>query len=101
MITPYRAQKQLLMERLVDVSCNTVDAFQGNEFEAVVLSTVRASGATGLGFLSDDRRLNVALTRARQVLLVVGHEETLCRSAEASKGLKKISNRVKTELKQS
>ena len=78
-ITPYRAQKQLLKER--GVSCNTVDAFQGNEFEAVVLSTVRAQRAqrAGLGFLSDDRRLNVALTRARQVLLVVGHEETLSR----------------------
>ncbi len=79
-ITPYRAQAQLLRERLAhapDVEADTVDAFQGREKEAVLVSLVRSNTAQAVGFLSDLRRMNVALTRARRHLFVVGDSATL------------------------
>jgi hypothetical protein len=73
-ITPYKAQMKLLAEQIsvppphsVDVS--TVDAFQGQEGDIVILSTVRTKAA---GFVDDRQRLNVALTRAKRILRVVG-----------------------------
>ena len=56
---------------------NTVDAFQGKECEVVVISAVRSNSRGSVGFLSDHRRLNVAITRARRGLIIVGHEPTL------------------------
>jgi senataxin len=53
------------------VEVNTVDAFQGREAKIVIFSAVRASGSHGIGFLSDVRRMNVALTRAKHFLFVI------------------------------
>lgn len=68
----------------VDVEVNTVDGFQGREKRVVLLSTVRSNSGGWIGFLNDKRRLNVALTRARDALLVVGNEGTLRRAAARS-----------------
>ena len=66
-VTPYAAQARLVRDRLdAAVEVNSVDAFQGREKEVVVVSTVRANAGGDVGFLSDWRRGNVALTRARR-----------------------------------
>ncbi len=61
------------------VQVHTVDSFQGSEADIVILSFVR-SGGSSVGFLSDFRRLNVALTRAKRVLLAFGNAKTLLTS---------------------
>src|SRR5207302_9440737 len=61
------------------VEVDGVDGFQGREKEAVVLSLVRSNPEGEVGFLADGRRLNVALTRARRKLLVLGDSATLSR----------------------
>jgi DNA polymerase III delta prime subunit len=79
-ITPYRAQVRVLRERLADVpglEIDSVDGFQGREKEAIVFSFVRSNNEGEIGFLSDTRRTNVALTRARRKLLAVGDSATL------------------------
>ncbi len=78
-IAPYSAQVTLLRERLgrEDVEVDTVDAFQGREKEAVLLSLTRSNGTGELGFLNDLRRINVAITRARRHLFIVGDSATL------------------------
>lgn len=79
-ISPYRAQAQWLREQLQDVpdlEIDTVDAFQGREKEAVLVSLVRSNGEQQLGFLEDLRRLNVAITRPRRHLFVTGDTATL------------------------
>ena len=57
---------------------DTIDAFQGREKDVVLVSLVRSNGDQALGFLEDLRRMNVALTRARRHLFVVGDSATLC-----------------------
>jgi superfamily I DNA and/or RNA helicase len=59
----------------------SVDGFQGREKEAIVLDLVRSNDDGDLGFLRDVRRMNVALTRARRFLLVVGDSATLARDS--------------------
>jgi predicted DNA helicase len=79
-ITPYRAQALLIREQLADVQdveVDTVDAFQGREKDAVLVSLVRSNSEQSLGFLEDLRRINVAITRARRHLFVVGDTATL------------------------
>lgn len=79
-ITPYRAQASLIRERLADVEAvevDTVDAFQGREKDAVLVSLVRSNAEQALGFLTDLRRMNVAITRPRRHLFVVGDSATL------------------------
>jgi hypothetical protein len=79
-IAPYRAQVRLLRDLLADVpglEVDSVDGFQGREKEAVVLSLVRSNPEGEIGFLADTRRTNVALTRARRKLLVIGDSATL------------------------
>ncbi|MFZ4736901.1 MAG: AAA domain-containing protein [Bradymonadia bacterium] len=81
-ITPYDAQVRLLRARLVaerrdGLEIDSVDAFQGREKEAIVVDLVRSNDAGELGFLNDVRRMNVALTRAKRFLLVVGDSATL------------------------
>ncbi len=79
-ITPYRAQVRKLRERLADVPAvevDSVDGFQGRENEAIVISLVRSNPAGTIGFLADTRRTNVAFTRARRALVVIGDSATL------------------------
>jgi predicted DNA helicase len=81
-ITPYLAQARLLRERLRPLAqqgleIGTVDGFQGREKEAIVLDLVRSNERAELGFLNDTRRMNVALTRAKRFLLVLGDSATL------------------------
>ncbi len=78
-ITPYAAQARRLRELIPDttVEIDTVDGFQGREKEAVVISLVRSNPQGELGFLTDTRRMNVALTRARRSLTVFGDSGTL------------------------
>lgn len=84
-ITPYLRQKQELIHRLKktfgdkimkSVEVGTVDGFQGQERDIVIFSCVRT---TRIGFLSDAKRMNVALTRAKHTLFVLGHRHTLQR----------------------
>src|SRR4029078_4009080 len=78
-IAPYAAQVRWLRERASDpaVEIDTVDGFQGREKEALVISLVRSTREGEIGFLADTRRMNVALTRARRKLIVVGDSATL------------------------
>ncbi|GEJ57570.1 AAA domain-containing protein [Anaeromyxobacter diazotrophicus] len=83
-ISPYDAQvqrlRQLLAARVDEgLEVDTVDGFQGREKEAVVVSLVRSNEAGEVGFLADVRRMNVALTRARRKLVVVGDGATVSR----------------------
>lgn len=85
-ITPYSQQANLLRRYFRDllgenyakfVEVNTVDAFQGREAKIVIFSAVRAAGSHGIGFLSDVRRMNVALTRAKSFLFVIARCESI------------------------
>jgi len=82
-IAPYAAQvrwlRQHAPERALEI--DTVDGFQGREKEAVVISLVRSNRTGEIGFLADTRRMNVALTRARRKLIVIGDSATLGRHA--------------------
>jgi ATP-dependent RNA/DNA helicase IGHMBP2 len=86
-ITPYRAQVDYL-QNIADqsstlhqiqkfFSINTVDAFQGQERDVIAISFVRSNDKNEVGFLGDIRRTNVAMTRARKKLIMVGDSATL------------------------
>lgn len=83
-ISPYSAQvgimKRLLHEKYPLVEISTVDGFQGREKEVIILSLVRSNDNFEVGFLKDDRRLNVAITRPKKQLCVIGNMEILERS---------------------
>lgn len=90
-ITPYQAQKAAITEQLQEsfapttatFDVNTVDGFQGQERDVIVLSCVRAYNPRGnIGFVADARRLNVAITRARKALYICGHLDSLKDSDE-------------------
>ena len=78
-ITPYTAQVRVLQERLENdaVEIGSIDGFQGREKEAVIISLVRSNPDHEIGFLRDTRRMNVALTRARRKLIVIGDSATI------------------------
>lgn len=85
-ITPYKAQLFRLRQRFADVygeqineqiEFNTTDAFQGRECEIIIFSCVRASPTGGIGFMTDIRRMNVGLTRARSSLWILGDSRAL------------------------
>lgn len=90
-ISPYKAQVQYL-RRLVRndaffkpyrqaITINTVDGFQGQERDVILISLVRANEEGQIGFLNDLRRMNVAITRARMKLIILGDASTLIRHA--------------------
>jgi superfamily I DNA and/or RNA helicase len=60
-----------------EVTINTVDSFQGQEADVVIISLVRSNDENEIGFLKDYRRMNVALTRARKKLIVIGDSATI------------------------
>jgi len=88
-ITPYSKQVQLIRAELAlksrrkstfnvqDVKVGTVDSFQGQETDLVIFSAVRSNDLTEMGFLRDSRRLNVAITRARRGLILLGDKNVL------------------------
>ena len=78
-IAPYAAQVRLLRQQLPldGLEIDTVDGFQGREKEAVIISLVRSNATGEIGFLGDTRRMNVALTRARRKLLIIGDSATI------------------------
>jgi len=79
-ISPYSAQVRLLRERLAgqsEIEVDSVDGFQGREKEAVIVSLVRSNADGAIGFLEDVRRTNVAMTRARRKLIVIGDSATI------------------------
>ena len=81
-ITPYLAQVRALRERLepelrLGLEIGSVDGFQGREKEAVIVDLVRSNDDGEIGFLADVRRINVAITRARRFLMVVGDSATI------------------------
>ena len=92
-ITPYEGQRAYLVQYMsmnstivelrdqyLLVEITSVDAFQGREKNFIILSCVRANDQQSIGFLSDSRRLNVALTRARFGLAILGNPRALCRN---------------------
>jgi superfamily I DNA and/or RNA helicase len=88
-ISPYRAQVQYLRRLLMKreffkpfrrlISINTVDGFQGQERDVIVISLVRSNDEGQIGFLRDLRRMNVAITRARMKLIILGDRQTMTR----------------------
>lgn len=89
-ISPYKQQVYLLKEFLINspelevyrdrISINTIDSFQGQERDVVYISLTRSNADGVIGFLSDIRRMNVAMTRAKMKLVVIGDSATLSRS---------------------
>jgi hypothetical protein len=75
---------ELTEEDAEDIRVMTVDSFQGSECDCVILSFVRSNECHDIGFIKDPRRLNVALTRAKFLLLAVGDTKTLCYGKQGS-----------------
>ena len=89
-VTPYEGQRAYVVSHMVrhgslrtslykDIEVASVDSFQGREKDFIVLSCVRSNQHQGIGFLADPRRLNVALTRARYGVVVLGNPKVLSR----------------------
>ncbi len=86
-ISPYRLQLQVLKEQIVHrpelrpylhkITINTIDSFQGQERDIIYISMTRSNTDGTIGFLTDTRRMNVAMTRARKKLVVIGDSATL------------------------
>lgn len=83
-LTPYSRQLKLLSDLLssqLNVAVSTIDGFQGRESDIVVFSTVRCNMEGDIGFLEDEKRLNVAWTRPKLGLIIVGDRRTLSGNA--------------------
>ena len=86
-ISPYKLQVQYIRDQLKEKHINTstiqvqtVDGFQGQEKDIIIISLVRSNDKQEIGFLKDLRRMNVAITRARKKLIVIGDSSTLSSS---------------------
>lgn len=95
-LTPYKRQVALMFREIqrcsilsrANIEVSTVDSIQGREKEVIILSTVRGgSDSNGIGFVKDERRMNVALTRARRALIVVGNGRSLAAGSSDWKAL--------------
>lgn len=86
-ISPYKEQVRFIRQETetepafadLDIEVNSIDGFQGQEKEVIYISLVRSNDAGDIGFLKDERRLNVALTRAQKKLIIIGDTATLSR----------------------
>ena len=89
-VTPYEGQRSFLVQYMAfqgslhakmyqEIEVASVDAFQGREKDIIIISCVRSNEHQGIGFLADPRRLNVALTRAKYAVIVVGNPKVLSR----------------------
>jgi ATP-dependent RNA/DNA helicase IGHMBP2 len=96
-ISPYKAQINFMKEKILEfpllkdlknISINTVDGFQGQERDIIYISLVRSNENGEIGFLSDIRRMNVAITRAKKKLVVIGDTATLAQHSFYSDFLK-------------
>jgi len=89
-VSPYKQQITILKEQIehspelqevsAHISVNTIDSFQGQERDIVYISLTRSNAEGAIGFLSDIRRMNVAMTRARKKLVVIGDSATMASS---------------------
>jgi predicted DNA helicase len=95
-ITPYKDHEEYLKKLITDVEIKTVDGFQGREKEVIIISLVRSNPNEEIGFLDDTRRLNVALTRAKRKLIIIGDSKTLSSSDIYKKLLEYIEKKGKT-----
>ncbi|KAF9761885.1 DNA polymerase alpha-associated DNA helicase A, partial [Nosema granulosis] len=75
-ISPYSSQVLLLKERLLSIEVASIDGFQGREKEFIIISLVRSNDKGYFGFLDNFKRLNVAVTRCKKGLIVVGNSDT-------------------------
>jgi superfamily I DNA and/or RNA helicase len=79
-ISPYSGQVAAAKETLPNtLKISTIDSFQGQEAETILLSLVRSNESNQIGFLSDYRRMNVAMTRAKECLIIIGDSTTLAK----------------------
>lgn len=105
LISPYKSQVQRLRKKVKfspalkpvrsAITINTIDGFQGQERDVILISLVRANDDGNIGFLRELRRMNVAITRAKMKLIIVGDSETLTRHAF----YRKLYNHVQNEGK--
>ncbi len=88
LIAPYAQQvrhiqakvKEAEELRSLDIEVNSIDGFQGQEKDLIIISLVRSNPDGNIGFVSDERRLNVAMTRAKRELVMIGDSATLCQN---------------------
>lgn len=96
-VTPYEGQRSYVVSYMQfngslrkdlykDIEVASVDAFQGREKDYIILSCVRSNEHQGIGFLNDPRRLNVALTRARYGVVILGNPKVLSKVSDLTSG---------------
>jgi hypothetical protein len=105
-ITGYLAQKAALRQKILarqerwshlkEVEVDTVDAYQGRERDIIIYSVVRSNPEGKIGFLRDERRLNVALSRARQLLIIVGDEDVEFANVQGSNPFNTVIRHIRS-----
>lgn len=78
---------------MLDIEVHTVDSFQGREADIIIYSITRSNEQNKLGFLGDERRLNVALSRAKELLVLVG-DHSFCRLAKGENLLRPVLEHI-------